>query len=286
LIDWILNSDLAEPPTFLSVIQNKMLPIFALLMIQTASTPHSKVELIAENTAIAPGESARIGIRIAMDDGWHIYWKNPGDSGIPTKVKWNLPSGWKVSDMKWPTPHAIEADGFTSFGYDNSVLFMTRIVAPSNAKLGSRIPVSVDIDFLVCKEACLPGNAKATMFLNVGEAALIKPTERAKEFEQTSLHLPRTTTTWNLSAKRVDNMVIVSGQHPDYAQIGSSVRFFGETAGVFDTGALPPVISRSGGIFTLNVPISPYASVPPTRIVGVLTGFGIHSYEINVPITN
>ncbi|MBX3113204.1 MAG: hypothetical protein KF836_01435 [Fimbriimonadaceae bacterium] len=262
-----------------------MVPVLALLMIQTANTPHCKVELIAENTAIAPGESARIGVRVSMDDGWHIYWKNPGDSGIPTKINWNLPKGWKVSDMKWPTPHAIEAEGFTSFGYDNSVLFMTRIVTPKDAKIGSKILVSADMEFLICKESCLPGNAKLSMFLNVGEAALIKPTKWAEEFERTAFHLPRSAANWKLSARKVDSVIVLSGQHPDYAQIGA-LRFFGEEPGVFDTGALPPAISRSAGVFTLNIPISPYASEIPTQIKGVLTGFGTHSYEISVPITN
>ncbi|QYK52921.1 MAG: hypothetical protein KF824_11750 [Fimbriimonadaceae bacterium] len=262
-----------------------MIPVIALLMIQTASTPHCKVELIAENTAIAPGESARIGVRVTMDDGWHIYWKNPGDSGIPTKINWNLPKGWKVSDMKWPTPQAIEADGFTSFGYEKSVLFMTRIVAPKDAKIGSNIPISADMEFLICKESCLPGNAKLSTFLKVGDAALIKPTKWAEEFESTALYLPRSTANWNLSAENIHNIIILSGQHPDYVQLGE-VKFFGEDPGAFDNSLHLPAVSRSAGIFTLNIPVSPYASKPPTRIKGVLTGFGTHSYEINVPITN
>jgi len=264
----------------------------ALLLIQSSTTPHAKVELIAENTAIAPGESTRIGVRVTIYDGWHIYWKNPGDSGIPTKIDWRLPKGWRASDMKWPAPKAIEADGMVSFGYEESVLFMTRIVAPANAKIGSSIDVTADVDFLICKESCLPGSAEPALKLKVADPALIQPSRWAHEFEKTAFDLPRSTRDWQLTATLVNGSVELTGNPSASVPETTSARFFGADSGVFENNAILPVTRKDLGYarlvygFSVTIPISPYASTPPTRLTGILAGFGPHSYEIDIPITN
>src|SRR4249919_1842832 len=63
-----------------------------------------KAELLANTTAIVPGKPFTAGVRLRMVPGWHTYWKFPGDAGIPTEIKWNLPPEWKTGEIQWPIP--------------------------------------------------------------------------------------------------------------------------------------------------------------------------------------
>ena len=69
-------------------------------------TEHVEAELIAEKAAFQAGKAATVGLKLRMEPQWHTYWKNPGDSGLPTKIQWQLPEGWKVGDIQWPFPRA------------------------------------------------------------------------------------------------------------------------------------------------------------------------------------
>ena len=72
-------------------------------------TEHAEVELIAEKTALVVGEKNTIGLSIKHAPHWHTYWKNPGDSGYPTKITWQVPAGYGVGDFDWPTPKRLAA---------------------------------------------------------------------------------------------------------------------------------------------------------------------------------
>src|SRR4028118_1106746 len=74
---------------------------------QVVSTPHVKAELLLEKPSVAPGESFDVALRMRMKDGWHTYWKHPGDSGEPTAISWKLPPGFTAGDIQWPYPEKI-----------------------------------------------------------------------------------------------------------------------------------------------------------------------------------
>ena len=70
-------------------------------------TEHVEAELIAEKAAFQAGKPATVGLRLRMEPQWHTYWKNPGDSGLPTKIEWVLPEGWKAGPIQWPYPQPL-----------------------------------------------------------------------------------------------------------------------------------------------------------------------------------
>src|SRR5262245_30545395 len=85
-------------------------------------TDHVEAELVAERTAIETGKPMRVGLRLKMDPEWHTYWRNPGDTGLPTTIEWKLPEGFKAGDIEWPAPQRIDVQSFANYGYESEIL--------------------------------------------------------------------------------------------------------------------------------------------------------------------
>jgi DsbC/DsbD-like thiol-disulfide interchange protein len=108
--------------------------VILLLSVATAQTagapiPHGTLELIAEDQWIAVGRKLYLGLRFQLEKGWHIYWVNPGDSGEPPRVDWQLPTGLTAGAIEWPTPRRFEASTIVDFGYENTVMLMVQLHA-------------------------------------------------------------------------------------------------------------------------------------------------------------
>lgn len=131
--------------------------------------PHpARARLLADHAAVAPGQAARLMLRLDLDPGWHVYWTNPGDGGLPTEVTPRLPEGWRFSPPRWPAPARFEeAGGVTAFGYDRRVDVPLEVQVPRSARVGTRAPIEVVARWLVCEEVCLPGEATLSGVLPV-----------------------------------------------------------------------------------------------------------------------
>ena len=106
-----------------------------------------------------------------MVPGWHTYWKFPGDAGIPTEIKWNLPADWKVGPIQWPIPLKLNEPGdIQIYGYHDEVLLMQQITPPASISEKNR-ESKADASWLVCEKICIPGGAKLQLDLPVVTAA-------------------------------------------------------------------------------------------------------------------
>ena len=115
---------------------------------------------MAETDAVQAGRPLTVGIRLQMEPGWHTYWRNPGDSGLPTRVRWTLPPGFEAGEMRWPYPIRFTTGPLVSYGYAHEVLLPVEIRVP--AALGGReVRLAARVDWLECQDACLPGKADA-----------------------------------------------------------------------------------------------------------------------------
>src|SRR5260221_1843657 len=93
-------------------------------------TGHVEAELVSERTAFVPGQTTTVALRLKMADGWHTYWQNPGDSGLPTTLAWTLPSGVTTGPIAWPAPYALPAGPLVNYGYEGEVLLLTDVQVP------------------------------------------------------------------------------------------------------------------------------------------------------------
>jgi len=129
-----------------------------------------RAELVLDRTTVAPGETFRAAVLLSLAPGWHVYWKNPGDAGTPTVVRWNLPSNFAApTAIDWPTPRYFTMPGnIRSIGYDGEVAIVSTFRAPMDWR--GAAPLVAEVQWLACKEQCIPGRATLRSTLNVGGA--------------------------------------------------------------------------------------------------------------------
>ncbi|MCB9640783.1 MAG: thioredoxin family protein [Myxococcales bacterium] len=128
--------------------------------------PHIQLSLISETPTIRPGEPFWVGIRQDLEEHWHTYWRNAGDSGVPPKLTWKLPSGFQAGSIQWPTPKLIRVRILANFGYEERVLLPIKITPPKDLK-AKQVQLSVDLTWLVCKEECIKGSGSLSLTLPV-----------------------------------------------------------------------------------------------------------------------
>ncbi len=137
---------------------------------QDQGKSHVSADLLADVDKIQPGRSFTIGVHLQMDDGWHTYWKNPGDAGLATKVTFELPEGFSVSPLRWPTPKTFTQPGdVVGYGYAEKVLLTAEVTAPAEIDT-EKVEIRAHVDWLGCKDKCVPGSAKLSKTLAVGQS--------------------------------------------------------------------------------------------------------------------
>jgi thiol:disulfide interchange protein len=127
-----------------------------------------KAQLVADTQHVEPGQKFRLGVLYTMEPKWHIYWKYPGDAGIPTQIDWQLPPGFRIGPMQWPLPtREQEPGGLEVFDYNNEVLLFAEVQAPEQLPAGP-IELAAKSNWLVCERECVPGDAQLSLKLNDG----------------------------------------------------------------------------------------------------------------------
>jgi len=125
----------------------------------SADAPHVHVQLVVPDPVVGlKGEPTKAGLYFKLEPGWHIYWQNAGDSGEPPRVKWTLPQGITAGPLQFPAPTRLPLGPLMDFGYENEVLFPLSLDARKTVKTGP-IALKAHVDWLVCREVCIPGKA-------------------------------------------------------------------------------------------------------------------------------
>src|SRR5436309_1528664 len=122
-------------------------------------TGHVEAELVADHTSLTSGKTISVGLRLKMQRGWHTYWQNPGDSGLPTTIDWKLPAGVTAGPLQWPSPQTIPVGPLVNYGYEDEVLLLTDLALAPGFSSGKTVTLLARADWLVCKETCIPEGA-------------------------------------------------------------------------------------------------------------------------------
>ncbi len=129
------------------------------------ATTHVQAELIGETTAIQPGQPFWVALRLQMRDGWHVYWRNPGDSGLAPTLTWTLPAGFSAGEIQWPYPERIPVGPLMNFGYHGTVVLPVQIQPLSSLPDQDTFTLRARADWLVCQEDCIPESADLELTL-------------------------------------------------------------------------------------------------------------------------
>ncbi|XHR28033.1 MAG: protein-disulfide reductase DsbD family protein [Chthoniobacteraceae bacterium] len=149
-----------------------------------------QAELVADTTAIAPGKPFLAALHLRIQPGWHVYWENPGDSGLPVTLAWKLPEGWKAGKLQWPIPQKhLEDGGLVTYGYEKEVLLLAELTPPANLAPGEKITLPARATWLVCEKTCVPGSANVTLTLPASPTPQASPV--APSIEATQARLPQ-----------------------------------------------------------------------------------------------
>ncbi len=137
---------------------------------QSPAQTHIKLELISEQATASPGQPLWVGVLFRLEPGWHIYWQNPGDSGEPPKIQWELPPGFTAGPILWPQPIRLGSGSVIDYGYEKQALLMAPIEGTSGHNATSIPRLSADVKYIVCREMCIPGKAHLTLATPAGAA--------------------------------------------------------------------------------------------------------------------
>lgn len=156
-------------PFFLTLIMGLLL-LSTAAFAQNNDAPLVNIRLLAERAAVQPGDEIWVAMEQIIEPHWHTYWQNPGDSGTPTAIAWDLPEGFEISDLHWPAGERISYGTLLNYGYEERVVLLQKLKIPQNIPPGE-ITLSADIELLVCKEECIPEYGTYTLSLNGANAA-------------------------------------------------------------------------------------------------------------------
>ena len=206
-------------------------------------------ELVSEHQTIRPGGMFTLGVSLRPDDGWHTYWRNSGDSGLPTKVEWTLPERFHAGDLLWPHPVKLGKPPYVTFGYEKDALLLTHFDTPSSLRAGSDVTIGAAVRWLACRDdACVPGKADLTLKLRVDEAAPQPDARWQPAFAKARSELPKAAVDWSANAREQENLVRVEITSPPNARpAADAIRVFPLEAGVLDASSEPKIVATDGG---------------------------------------
>jgi len=251
---------------------------------QTPPAPqsHAQLQLVAEETFFRPGRTLWAGVLFHLDSGWHIYWQNPGDSGEPPKIRWDLQSGFQAGAIRWPVPMRLGKGSVVDYGYEDEVLLMApiRIVSP---KVGSPVPIDAEVSYIVCREICIPGKARLSISLRRSKGRSRAPdfSEWRELFERTRAQFPKPMpSAWQVSVASKGNEFILSVRG---AGAASAAAFFPLDPGVIENSA-PQNLASSGNGFQLTLRKSEQPLKPVVSLRGLLVLGASGAFEISAPV--
>jgi thiol:disulfide interchange protein DsbD len=212
----------------------------------TVKTEHVEAALIAERTSVQPGKGTPVGLRLRMADHWHTYWKNPGDSGLPTRIQWVLPEGWKAGEIQWPYPKPLPVGPLMNYGYEDEVLLVTEITPPAGAN-PMRYPIKAKAEWLVCKDVCIPEKGELDIVLAVAVKEPAPDERTAHHFERARNQLPVDTQGWKFESAMTGKALQLRITPPAGGKLPERIAFFPERELLIEPAAPQKLMREANG---------------------------------------
>ncbi len=236
------------------------------------TTPRVRAELVAHAPeGVLPGKPLWLGLKIDHQKDWHTYWKNPGDSGLPTKLNFTLADGLQAGEVQWPTPSRLPTGPLMNYGYADTLLLPVPVTVPEGFKADS-LEVKLQAEWLVCRDVCIPESGEFSLRLPAQAATAV----HGALFTRTQASVPQPATGAQATAAVNEGALAVQVQAcpPPGAgrrcsssrrpQVSSTTRPCRRRAGKATPGRLGYPWTRSAPIHRPPCPWSspPWASLP------------------------
>jgi thiol:disulfide interchange protein len=244
----------------------------------TADATHVHAQLVVPQRTFAQGSVADAGIYLKLEPGWHVYWKNAGDAGLPFRTRWTLPDGVTAGEIQYLAPKRLPNGPLMDFGYEDEVLFPVSLQVSQSAKPGAAM-LSAKATWVVCREVCIPGKAELELPITI-DAAGAKPSVSDADAALYKQFLTRLPEPLPGSDKVVFQatadgfrLAVTTGKRETEAQ------FFPADQNILNNPAPQTVATTETGL-VLDLKKDPTLTAAPAQLAGVLELSGGRNYDI------
>ena len=242
----------------------------------SADAPHVHVQLVVPESSLTPGKPARAALYFKINDGWHIYWKNPGDAGLPPNIKWTLPAGVTAGPLQFPAPKRLPLPPLMDFGYENEALFPFKLDVAPSVQPGQAV-LHAKVDWLVCQSSCIPGKAELEVVrpISAGSASAVQPDDDLyKRLDRRIQKLPAGAKPVFQPTKSGFRLSVSTGKKESQAQ------FFPADQNILDNPAPQKLEPTPTGLI-LDLKKDSTLTAAPAQLTGVLELSGGRAYEFS-----
>ena len=242
--------------------------------LEAVQAHHARVELLAE-PGPAGSNQVLLGVHFSLEKDWHIYWVNPGDSGLPPTLKWQLPTGFSAGEIQWPRPEKLKRSTLADYGYQDDVIFLVPLHIPAGAKNGSSPQIGLQAKWLICREVCIADHADLHLSLPASSGATATLTEAQKRLPKP---WPRA---WKASAisNKDDFVLSIQSGSPIKA-----VEFYPLVAEQIENAADQPIETSAHGM-KITLKKSDQLLKPIQVLKGLLVLGDGNAYVVQTPVT-
>ena len=243
-----------------------LMPAFSAFA-QPVDGGHARVDLISEREVATPGETVWFGLSFEMDDEWHIYWKNAGDAGIPPAAFWDEDIGvdeGAIGEIDWPLPELIPVvEGeIMDYGYSDRVVLPFPVEMPQSSD--GPVRLSATIDYLICKDICIPESVDVSTALEIGESQQPDRENAERIAEALSQVPPLFEGETRLTSD--GEAWVLSAAGGELAGLSGNARFFPDTHDIIHAADQPATFGENG----LTLELTPGRGEPPEALSGVI----------------
>lgn len=225
--------------------------VLTALMFLAATLPLGaapRAELLSSVATVRPGDSFQVGVHLVLEDGWHTYWRNPGDSGAAPRLRWHLPEGCSAGPIEWPAPQRFTEGGLVSFGYEKDVTFLVTLQTTTNLAPASVMLIRADLSVLVCKDACVPHEFSLRAGMRLADETTPADSDRLARLADANARLPVADPDWRFASLREEENLLLFVDLPttvDVATLQDSL-FFPSTPGQLELSVASRWTMRDG----------------------------------------
>ena len=242
------------------------------------TTDQVRAELLAyAPDGVGPGKQVWVGLQIAHQPDWHTYWKNSGDSGLPTVLEFKLPAGIDPGEIAWPTPKKIPIGTLANYGYEGTVLLPVPLTVAQNFNAG-QLDIKLKAAWLVCKKECIPQEGDFALSIPAKSSTAIN----AAAFQATFDASPKPLKTNASQIEVAGNTLKISLSDLPATLMGKTLAFFPETGNVIEPAANWKQ-GWQGNVWTAQVPLSGQRTESPT-VMPIVVALGKNAYRIEAPV--
>lgn len=254
------------------------------------STPQLRVELLAHAPqGVQAGQPLWVGLQLTHQPEWHTYWRNPGDSGLPTQLELNLPAGISAGNVQWPLPQKLKAGNLTNYGFEKTVLLAVPLTVTQQFKANASqtLDIQVHANWLVCRLECIPQEGDFALRIPIDSSFASNAAAFEAVLAEQPKQLPSVKATVRFEAQRI--VLQVSGLPASLHN--KTLQVFPDTAELVESASEQhPRASQTwqGDVWTGQLPLSNLRLTDPKQVGFLLTtgkGAERQGFMVSAPVT-